>query len=160
MSTKEQNLLLMNETDLIEGFLNGIKSPKITYLWSDFASKLIDGQQANGEFVERSLDRFLQSNTDGSNFNFENCIDWYWVYSNGYEEYSHTTCGSSCDENTQDACLDDGNNDVGGGVAEEEAKICGTYAFTSSGNSLTTEIRNLGMTAVKKSFNYANYICP
>jgi hypothetical protein len=115
MSTKEQDLLLMNETELIEDFLNGIKSPKITYLWSDFASKLIDGQQANGEFVERSLDRFLQSNADVSNFNFENCIDWYWVYSNGYEEYSHTTCGSSCDDNLEDACLDDGNNDVGGG---------------------------------------------
>lgn len=80
------------------------------------------------------------------------------MYSNGYEEYSHTTCGSSCDDNLEDACLDDGNNGVGGGVAEEEAKICGTYAFTSSGNSLTTEIRNLGMTAVKKSFTQPQMI--
>ncbi|MGY6521820.1 MAG: hypothetical protein ACXIUD_08840 [Mongoliitalea sp.] len=120
MSTKEQGLLLINETDLIEGFLNGIKSPKVTYLWSDFASNLIDGQQANGDFVERSLDRFLQSNTDVSNFNFENCIDWYWVYSNGYEEYSHTTCGASCDDNLEDACLDDGNNGGGGGDGLED----------------------------------------
>lgn len=37
MSTKEENLLLINEDILIEGFLNGIKSPKVTYLWSDFA---------------------------------------------------------------------------------------------------------------------------
>lgn len=30
MSTKEENLLLINEDVLIEGFLNGIKSPKVT----------------------------------------------------------------------------------------------------------------------------------
>lgn len=126
MSTKEENLLLINEDILIEGFLNGIKSPKVTYLWSDFASRLVDGLQANGLSVERSLDRFLQSNTDISNFNFENCIDWYWVYSNGYEEYSHTTCGSSCEGNTQDACLDDGQNGGVGGnglETEEEEEI-------------------------------------
>lgn len=126
MSTKEENLLLINEDILIEGFLNGIKSPKVTYLWSDFASRLVDGLQANGLSVERSLDRFLQSNTDVSNFNFENCIDWYWVYSNGYEEYSHTTCPSSCEGDGQDACLDDGQNGGVGGnglETEEEEEI-------------------------------------
>ncbi|MDX5479837.1 MAG: hypothetical protein LPJ98_15430 [Cyclobacteriaceae bacterium] len=108
-----------NEEVLIEGFLSGVKSSQLTYLWSDFGSKPLDGMQANGRTVERSVDRLLNSKKGTEGFSFENCIDWYWVYSIGgvvvYEEYSHTTCGSSsCDTNSQDACLDDGTYGGGG----------------------------------------------
>jgi hypothetical protein len=118
MAGKDGDFLLENEGVLIEGFLSGLKSSQLTYLWSDFGSNPVDGIQANGQLVERSLDRLLNSRRGLENFSTENCTDWYWVYSIGgvviYEEYSHTTCGSgSCDANSQDACLDDGTN--GGG---------------------------------------------
>ena len=115
---KDGDFLLDNEEVLIEGFLSGVKSSQLTYLWSDFGSKPLDGMQANGRTVERSIDRLLNSKRGTESLSTENCIDWYWVYSIGgvviYEEYSHTTCGSgSCDTNSQDACLDDGT--YGGG---------------------------------------------
>ncbi|GMQ26312.1 hypothetical protein Aoki45_29940 [Algoriphagus sp. oki45] len=117
-----------NEEVLIEGFLSGVKSSQLTYLWSDFGSKPLDGMQANGRTVERSVDRLLNSRKGTEGFSFENCIDWYWVYSIGgvvvYEEYSHTTCGSgSCDTNSQDACLDDGTNGGGGDGGQIAYKI-------------------------------------
>lgn len=119
MAGKDGDFLLENEGVLIEGFLSGVKSSQLTYLWSDFGSRPLDAVQANGQTVERSLDRLLNSRRGLENFSTENCIDWYWVYSIGgvvvYEEYSHTTCGSgSCDTNSQDACLDDGTNGGGG----------------------------------------------
>ncbi|MCU0402620.1 MAG: hypothetical protein MUE75_16710 [Algoriphagus sp.] len=119
MAGKDGDFLLENEGVLIEGFLSGVKSSQLTYLWSDFGSRPLDAVQANGQTVERSLDRLLNSRRGLENFSTENCTDWYWVYSVGgvviYEEYSHTTCGSgSCDANSQDACLDDGTNGGGG----------------------------------------------
>ncbi|MBC6367266.1 hypothetical protein [Algoriphagus sp. AK58] len=125
MAGKDGDFLLDNEGVLIEGFLSGVKSSQLTYLWSDFGSRPLDAVQANGQTVERSLDRLLNSRRGLENFSTENCIDWYWVYSIGgvviYEEYSHTTCGGEgCGTgglrvtNQNDACLDDGTNGGGG----------------------------------------------
>ncbi len=125
MAGKDGDFLLENEVVLIEGFLSGVKSSQLTYLWSDFGSRPLDAVQANGQTVERSLDRLLNSRRGLENFSTENCTDWYWVYSVGgvviYEEYSHTTCGGEgCGTgglrvtNQNDACLDDGSNGGGG----------------------------------------------
>ncbi|TDQ14653.1 hypothetical protein DFQ04_3243 [Algoriphagus boseongensis] len=131
---KDGDFLLDNEEVLIEGFLSGVKSSQLTYLWSDFGSKPLDGMQANGRTVERSIDRLLNSRKGTEGFSFENCIDWYWVYSIGgvvvYEEYSHTTCGGEgCGTgglrvtNQNDACLDDGTNGGGGDGGQITYKI-------------------------------------
>ena len=119
-----------NEEVLIDGFLSGVKSSQLTYLWSDFGSKPLDGMQANGRTVERSVDRLLNSKRGTESLSTENCIDWYWVYSIGgvvvYEEYSHTTCGGEgCGTgglrvtNQNDACLDEGTNGGGGEEVDE-----------------------------------------
>jgi hypothetical protein len=117
LSGKDSKFLLQNEELLIEGFLAGVKSKDLTYLWSDFVARPLDGTQADGRVVALQREGGAKSRLDAEALRTEFCIDWYWVYSfNGvvvYEVYSHTTCGSaSCDTNAHDACLDDG---VGGG---------------------------------------------
>jgi hypothetical protein len=124
LSGKDSKILLQNEELLIEGFLAGVKSKELTYLWSDFVARPLDGTQADGRVVALQREGGAKSRLDAEALRTEFCIDWYWVYSfNGvvvYEVYSHTTCGSaSCDSartaDAQDACLDDG---VGAGGDE------------------------------------------
>jgi len=117
LAGKDSEFLLQNEELLIEGFLAGVKSKDLTYLWSDFVARPLDGTQADGRVVALQREGGGKSRLDAEAQRTEFCIDWYWVYSsNGvvvYEVYSHTTCGStSCDSDAQDACLDDG---TGGG---------------------------------------------
>jgi hypothetical protein len=109
---------------LIEGFLAGVKSKDLTYLWSDFVARPLDGTQADGRVVALQREGGGKSRLDAEALRTEFCIDWYWVYSfNGvvvFEVYSHTTCGSaSCDTarsaDAQDACLDDGTGAGGDG---------------------------------------------
>jgi lysozyme family protein len=121
LAGKELEFLLHNEVLLVEGFLAGVKSKDLTYLWSDFVARPLDGTQADGRVVALQREGGGKSRLDAEALRTEFCIDWYWVYSfNGvvvYEVYSHTTCGSaSCDTNAHDACLDDGTG--GGGEAE------------------------------------------
>jgi hypothetical protein len=107
----------------------------------------------NGKTVERSIDRLLNSKRDFTNFSFDNCIDWYWVYSVGgvvvYEEYSHTTCGggASCDVNTELACLDDGS---GGGGGDNNVDLKCPELMNTHGESFqdinSFENQNLGLT--------------
>jgi len=120
LAGKDSKFLLQNEELLIEGFLAGVKSKDLTYLWSDFVARPLDGTQADGRVVVLQREGGAKSRLDAEALRTEFCIDWYWVYSsNGvvvFEVYSHTTCGSaSCDTNSQDACLDDG---IGGGGDE------------------------------------------
>ena len=124
LAGKELEFLLHNEVLLVEGFLSGVKSKDLTYLWSDFVARPLDGTQADGRVVTLQREGGAKSRLDAQALRTEFCIDWYWVYSfNGvvvYEVYSHTTCGSaSCDSartaDAQDACLDDG---VGAGGDE------------------------------------------
>ena len=124
LAGKDSKFLLQNEELLIEGFLAGVKSKDLTYLWSDFVARPLDGTQADGRVVALQREGGAKSRLDAEALRTEFCIDWYWVYSfNGvvvYEVYSHTTCGSaSCDSartaDAQDACLDDG---VGAGGDE------------------------------------------
>jgi hypothetical protein len=121
LAGKDSKFLLQNEELLIEGFLTGVKSKDLTYLWSDFVARPLDGTQADGRVVALQREGEGKSRRDSEALRTEFCIDWYWVYSsNGvvvYEVYSHTTCGSaSCDSartaDAQDACLDNG---IGGG---------------------------------------------
>lgn len=121
LAGKDTQFLLQNEELLVEGFLAGVKSKELTYLWSDFVARPLDGTQADGRVVALQREGGAKSRLDAEALRTEFCIDWYWVYSfNGvvvFEVYSHTTCGSaSCDTarsaNAQDACLDDG---IGGG---------------------------------------------
>ena len=117
LAGKDSEFLLQNEALLIEGFFSGVKSKELTYLWSDFVARPLDGTQADGRVVALQREGGAKSRLDAEALRSEFCIDWYWVYSsNGvvvFEVYSHTTCGSaSCDTNSQDACLDDG---IGGG---------------------------------------------
>ncbi len=117
LAGKDSKFLLQNEELLVEGFLAGVKSKDLTYLWSDFVARPLDGTQADGRVVALQREGGAKSLLDAEALRTEFCIDWYWVYSfNGvvvFEVYSHTTCGSaSCDTNAQDACLDDG---TGGG---------------------------------------------
>jgi lysozyme family protein len=121
LSGKELEFLFRNEVLLVEGFLAGVKSKDLTYLWSDFVARPLDGTQADGRVVTLQREGGGKSRQDAEALRTEFCIDWYWVYSsNGvvvYEVYSHTTCGSaSCDSNAHDACLDDGTG--GGGEAD------------------------------------------
>ncbi|MBM3426656.1 MAG: hypothetical protein FJX97_06655, partial [Bacteroidetes bacterium] len=124
LAGKDSKFLLQNEALLVEGFLAGVKSKELTYLWSDFVARPLDGTQADGRVVTLQREGGAKSRLDAAALRTEFCIDWYWVYSlNGvvvYEVYSHTTCGSaSCDSvrtaNAQDACLDDGTGGGGGG---------------------------------------------
>jgi hypothetical protein len=117
LSGKDSKFLLQNEELLIEGFLAGVKSKDLTYLWSDFVARPLDGRQADGRVVTLQREGGAKSRLDSEALRTEFCIDWYWVYSRDgvvvFEVYSHTTCGSaSCDSarsaNAQDACLDDG----------------------------------------------------
>jgi hypothetical protein len=131
LSGKDSKFLLQNEELLIEGFLAGVKSKELTYLWSDFVSRPLDGTQADGRVVALQREGGGKSRLDSEALRTEFCIDWYWVYSlNGvvvYEVYSHTTCGStSCDSDTQDACLDDG---TGGGGDGKEVQIIKDPSF-------------------------------
>ncbi len=121
LAGKELEFLLRNEVLLVEGFLAGVKSKDLTYLWSDFVAQPLDGTQADGRVVALQREGEGKSRLDSEALRTEFCIDWYWVYSlNGvvvFEVFSHTTCGSaSCDSNAHDACLDDGTG--GGGEAE------------------------------------------
>lgn len=120
LSGSTTDFLLENEENLISGYLNGIKSSILAYVWSDFGFNSTEGLQADGKEVTRSIDRLLNAKRGTESFSMLNCIDWYWVYSvDGvviYEEYSHTTCvEASCDENTELACLDDGLGGSDGG---------------------------------------------
>jgi len=113
LAGKELEFLLRNEVLLVEGFLAGVKSKDLTYLWSDFVAQPLDGTQADGRVVALQREGEGKSRLDSEALRTEFCIDWYWVYSlNGvvvFEVFSHTTCGSaSCDSNAHDACLDDG----------------------------------------------------
>jgi hypothetical protein len=113
LAGKDSKFLLQNEALLIEGFLAGVKSKDLTYIWSDFVARPLDGTQADGRVVALQREGGAKSRLNAEALRTEFCIDWYWVYSsNGvvmFEVYSHTTCGSaSCDTNSQDACLDDG----------------------------------------------------
>ena len=128
-SGKDSKFLLQNEALLIEGFLSGVKSKDLTYLWSDFVAIPLDGTQADGRVVALQREGGGKSRLDAEALRTEFCIDWYWVYSfNGvvvFEVYSHTTCGSaSCDSartaNAQDACLDDGTGSGGDGVEQKQ----------------------------------------
>ena len=134
-SGKDSKFLLQNEALLIEGFLLGVKSKDLTYLWSDFVARPLDGTQADGRVVALQREGGAKSRLDAEALRTEFCIDWYWVYSsNGvvvFEVYSHTTCGSaSCDSarsaNAQDACLDDG---IGAGGDGEEVQIIKDPSF-------------------------------
>lgn len=129
LAGKDSQFLLQNEALLVEGFLAGVKSKDLTYLWSDFVARPLDGTQADGRVVALQREGGAKSRLDAEALRTEFCIDWYWVYSsNGvvvFEVFSHTTCGSaSCDSartaNAQDACLDDG---TGGGGGGEDAEI-------------------------------------
>jgi hypothetical protein len=124
LAGKDSKFLLQNEALLVEGFLAGVKSKDLTYLWSDFVARPLDGTQADGRVVALQREGGGKSRLDAEALRTEFCIDWYWVYSfNGvvvFEVYSHTTCGSaSCDSartaNAQDACLDDGTGAGGDG---------------------------------------------
>ncbi len=129
LAGKDSKFLLQNEVLLIEGFLAGVKSKDLTYLWSDFVARPLDGTQADGRVVALQREGGAKSRLDAEALRTEFCIDWYWVYSRDgvvvFEVYSHTTCGSAtCDSartaNAQDACLDDG---IGGGGDGEDAEI-------------------------------------
>jgi len=117
LAGKELEFLLHNEVLLVEGFLAGVKSKDLTYLWSDFVARPLDGMQADGRVVALQREGGAKYRLDAEALRTEFCIDWYWVYSRDgvvvFEVYSHTTCGStSCDSartaDAQDACLDDG----------------------------------------------------
>jgi hypothetical protein len=43
LAGKDSKFLLQNEELLIEGFLAGVKSKDLTYLWSDFVARPLDG---------------------------------------------------------------------------------------------------------------------
>ncbi len=131
LAGKDTQFLLQNEELLVEGFLAGVKSKELTYLWSDFVARPLDGTQADGRVVALQREGGAKSRLDAETLRTEFCIDWYWVYSsNGvvvFEVYSHTTCGSaSCDTNSQDACLDDG---IGGGGDGEKVQIIKDPSF-------------------------------
>ncbi|MBM3426811.1 MAG: hypothetical protein FJX97_07450, partial [Bacteroidetes bacterium] len=51
LAGKDSKFLLQNEELLIEGFLAGVKSKELTYLWSDFVARPLDGTQADGRVV-------------------------------------------------------------------------------------------------------------
>ena len=51
LAGKDSEFLLQNEVLLVEGFLVGVKSKDLTYLWSDFVSRPLDGTQADGRVV-------------------------------------------------------------------------------------------------------------
>ncbi len=51
LAGKDSEFLLQNEELLIEGFLAGVKSKDLTYLWSDFVARPLDGTQADGRVV-------------------------------------------------------------------------------------------------------------
>jgi hypothetical protein len=135
LSGKDSKFLLQNEELLIEGFLAGVKSKELTYLWSDFVARPLDGTQADGRVVTLQREGGGKSRLDAEALRTEFCIDWYWVYSfNGvvvFEVFSHTTCGSaSCDSarsaDAHDACLDDG---VGAGGDGKEVQIIKDPSF-------------------------------
>jgi hypothetical protein len=135
LAGKDSKFLLQNEALLVEGFLAGVKSKDLTYLWSDFVARPLDGTQADGRVVALQREGGAKSRLDAEALRTEFCIDWYWVYSfNGvvvFEVYSHTTCGSaSCDTartaNAQDACLDDG---IGAGGDGEKVQIIKDPSF-------------------------------
>lgn len=144
--------LLQNENSLIQGYFNGSKNEQTIYIWSDLNYRNQDNSQNNGYEVQI----IRKKHSSKINQRILNCTDWYYVYTfNGViigEEYLYTTCsGGSCNENSTDACLEEPPQGGGGNSGMEATKICGTYTFTNVGNSLTTEIHNLGMTAVKMS---------
>ena len=145
--------LLKNESSLIEEYFEGKQNnDKAIYIWSDLNYRNQNNSQNNGYKVSIIQDNETREN----NQRILSCTDWYYVYTlNGVilgEEYLYTTCsGGSCNENSTDACLEEPPQGGGGSPSLEETKICGTYSFTNVGNSLTTEIHNLGMTAIKAS---------
>jgi hypothetical protein len=146
--------LKKNEHSLIKGYFDGYQNnEKAIYIWSDLDFKNNSTLQNNGYGVYITSENI----NNVKNLRLQNCVDWYYVYTlDGVvigEEYLFTTCeGSGCDENTTDACLEELPEGGGGGIGtEDDSKICGTYSFTNIGNSLTTEIHNLGMTAIKMS---------
>jgi hypothetical protein len=51
LAGKDSKFLIQNEALLIEGFLAGVKSKDLTYLWSDFVARPLDGTQADGRVV-------------------------------------------------------------------------------------------------------------
>ncbi len=135
LAGKDSKFLLQNEALSVEGFLAGVKSKDLTYLWSDFVARPLDGTQADGRVVALQREGGVKSRLDAEALRTEFCIDWYWVYSfNGvvvFEVYSHTTCGSaSCDSartaNAQDACLDDG---IGAGGDGKKVQIIKDPSF-------------------------------
>ena len=135
LAGKDSKFLLQNEALLVEGFLAGVKSKDLTYLWSDFVARPLDGTQADGRVVALQREGGGKSRLDAEALRTEFCIDWYWVYSfNGvvvFEVYSHTTCGSAtCDSartaNAQDACLDDG---IGAGGDGKKVQIIKDPSF-------------------------------
>ena len=146
LAGKDSKFLIQNEALLIEGFLAGVKSKDLTYLWSDFVARPLDGTQADGRVVALQREGGAKSRLDAEALRTEFCIDWYWVYSfNGvvvFEVYSHTTCGSaSCDSartaNAQDACLDDGTGGGGGSPASSVGADIISYIEKQYGITLT-----------------------
>ncbi|GMQ31213.1 hypothetical protein [Algoriphagus confluentis] len=145
--------LMENENSLIKEYFEGKQNnEKVIYIWSDLNYENQNNSQINGYEVYIIQKEGIREN----NQRILSCTDWYYVYTlNGIvigEEYLYTTCsGDSCNENSTDACLEEPPQGGGGNSGMEVAKICGTYSFTNVGNSLTAEIRNLGMTAVNLS---------
>jgi hypothetical protein len=134
LSGKDSKFLLQNEELLIEGFLAGVKSKELTYLWSDFVARPLDGTQADGRVVALQREGGAKSRLDAEALRTEFCIDWYWVYSRDgvvvFEVYSHTTCGSaSCDTNAHDACLDDGVGAGGDQIINKLTDPCASEIF-------------------------------
>ncbi|MCU0400034.1 MAG: hypothetical protein MUE75_03340 [Algoriphagus sp.] len=145
--------LLKNENSLIKEYFEGKQNNEnVIYIWSDLNYKNQNNYQNNGYKVSIVQEKEIQKN----NQRILSCTDWYYVYTlNGVvmgEEYLYTTCSDgSCNENSSDACLEDPPQGGGGNSGIAATKICGTYSFTNVGSSLTTEIHNLGMTAIKMS---------
>jgi hypothetical protein len=134
LAGKELEFLLHNEVLLVEGFLAGVKSKELTYLWSDFVARPLDGTQADGRVVALQREGGAKSRLDAEALRTEFCIDWYWVYSRDgvvvFEVYSHTTCGSaSCDTNAHDACLDDGVGAGGDQIINKLTDPCASEIF-------------------------------
>jgi hypothetical protein len=134
LSGKDSKFLLQNEELLIEGFLAGVKSKELTYLWSDFVARPLDGTQADGRVVTLQREGGAKSRLDSEALRTEFCIDWYWVYSRDgvvvFEVYSHATCGSaSCDSNSHDACLDDGTGGGGDQIINKLTDPCASEIF-------------------------------
>ena len=151
LAGKDSEFLLQNEELLIEGFLAGVKSKDLTYLWSDFVARPLDGTQADGRVVALQREGGGKSRLDAEALRTEFCIDWYWVYSRDgmvvFEVYSHTTCGSaSCDSartaNAQDACLDDGTGAGGDAVTKITNNVSEPCMYEQVQKSIDLDFKN------------------